>query len=281
MLAIDDDCADKYTFIKGFERIRNLRHEPLYDTYDRVVTLDAGSLQRIGAAKDCILPSTKILNIDHHWTSDNFAHINLVDVNSSATAEILYDLSHSLGLKITPIMAEALFVGILTDTGRFRFSNTTARAMQICADLAAQGVDAPLITEKIYYNHPFDIVQALAKALSSLKLYLDGQVSIMSLNWSDLVDDTEGFVEYGVSIKGVKLAAFLCEIEPNLWKVSLRSRCEVDVSRIAANFGGGGHLKAAGFRRRGEKDKLKTLLLKAFEESLNSEPVASNLNNTI
>jgi len=269
-LAIDDNCAEKYQFMQGFERIRNLKLQPLQRIYNRIAALDVGSLPRMGAAQECIGPATKILNIDHHWTGSHFAHINLIDVYSSATSEILYDLCNALKLEITPMMAEALFVGILTDTGRFRFANTTARAMQICADLAARGVDAARLTERIYFDHPFETMRALTKALASLELYSDGQVSLMSLDMKDLVDDTEGFVEYGVAIKGVKLAAFLCEIGPDLWKVSLRSRCEIDVSVIAINFGGGGHLKAAGFRRRSKKDTLKTALLKAFEASLNS-----------
>jgi len=261
IVAVDDVLPDKYSFLPGFDRIRSLRVNPFREIVPRMAVLDAGALARIGSAQDCIGPNTRIINIDHHHTGDDYGHLNLVEVNASATAEILYRLCSRLKLEITPQIAYGLYIGILTDTGRFRYSNTTHQAMDICGDLISKGVNPGWVVENIYYNLPFELVQALARALLTLELHFGGLVCMLSLNRGHYVSDTEGFVEYAASIKGVALAAFVCELEEKLYKVSLRSRCSVDVSQVAQKFGGGGHIKAAGFRFNGTKGELVERLL--------------------
>jgi phosphoesterase RecJ-like protein len=268
IIAVDDACPEKYSFMPGFNRIRNLRRDPETRHFARLVILDAGALPRIGSAQQCIGPETRILNIDHHFSGQPYGHLNLVDVEAAATAEILYRLCVDLGLEIDQQIAYGLFVGILTDTGRFRFANTTSKALAICGELVKRGVDAGWTTENIYYNLPFELVQALARALASIELHFGGLVCLLSLDRSHFVADTEGFVEYASSIKGVALAAFVCEMEERLYKVSLRSRSPVDVSEVARQFGGGGHIKAAGFRFHGEKSQLAALLLAAFQRQI-------------
>jgi phosphoesterase RecJ-like protein len=272
ILAVDDACPVKYSFLPGFEKIRNLKNDPLYKSFDRFVVLDAGALLRTGSAQKCIEPNARILNIDHHFTGDYYGDLNVVDTIASATSEILHDLTLSMGLKITPEMAQALYVGILTDTGRFRFANTTPHAFQVCANLVALGVDSGSITEQVFYNMPIEQVQALAKTLASIEMLDDGRICLAGLMQEDAVADTEGFVEHAASIKEVLLAGFYCEVEPDLFKVSLRSRCEVDVSAIATSYGGGGHRKAAGFRFRGKLELLKARLEVSLRRAL-AEPI--------
>lgn len=268
VIAVDDACPPKYSFLPGFSRIVNLRLRPLEEIFDRVVVLDAGALARVGSAQQCIGPRTRILNIDHHFTGQYYGHLNLVDANASATAELLYRLCRDLNIPLHRQIAYGLFVGILTDTGRFRFGNTTADAFRICGELVAAGVDPGWVTENVFFNMPLTFVQALARALSTLELHYGGLVCLLELNRSDYINDTEGFVEYAASIQGVALAAFICELDENLFKVSLRSRSPVDVSLIARNFGGGGHLKAAGFRFRGQRDVLVSRLLAQFKQAI-------------
>ena len=268
IIAVDDACPDKYGFLPGFNRIRNLRTDPLTRHFTRVVILDAGALPRIGSAQQCLGPETRILNIDHHYTGQPYGHLNLVDVNASATAEILFRLCEELGLEIDQQIAYGLFTGILTDTGRFRFANTTSRALTICGELIRHGVDAGWATENIYYNLPFELVQTLARALASIELRFGGLVCLLNLDRSHNIGDTEGFVEYASSIRGVALAAFICEMEERLFKVSLRSRSSVDVSDVARKFGGGGHIKAAGFRFHGDKNLLTAQLLAEFQAQI-------------
>ncbi len=263
LTAIDDVLPEKYSFLPGFDRIRkfNIQHPEFNISYDRLVILDAGALLRIGSARSCIGKKTKILNIDHHYSGPYYGDINLVNVGAAATAEILYDLCEEFGIEIDEQIAYGLFVGILTDTGRFRFSNTSSRAMAICADLISKGVNPGWVTENVYYNLQFENVQALARALSTIERHLNGLICIVSLGQEKDVNDTEGFVEYASSITGVALAAFIREIDEKIYKVSLRSRCRVDVAEVATKFGGGGHLKAAGFRYLGtKKDLVKDLI---------------------
>lgn len=261
VLVVDDEVPEKYSFLPGIERILSFGNWSGEKVFERVVMLDAGALPRIGKIKSCIGPDTRILNIDHHYTGPYMGDINLVDVEACATAEILYDLCDLLDVEITPQIAYGLYVGILTDTGRFRFSNTSERALTICGDLITKGVNPGLVTENIYYNLQFKNVQALSRALSTIKLYYDGLVCMSSLGRKHSTDDTEGFIEYASSVKGVVLAAFIRELDDRLYKVSLRSRCKVDVSEVARKFGGGGHLKAAGFRYTGRKKNLVANLL--------------------
>ncbi|HHE47075.1 MAG TPA: bifunctional oligoribonuclease/PAP phosphatase NrnA [Bacteroidetes bacterium] len=268
VLAVDDIVPERYSFLPGFEKIRNLSELPLNKVFDRVVVLDAGALPRIGSAQACIGKKTKILNIDHHFTGPYYGSINHVNVKACATAEILFDLCIQLELEINQQIAYGLYVGILTDTGRFSFSNTGPRALEICADLIRRGVDPSRITDNVYHNQSFESVKALSSALSTLELHKDGLICLLSLDRDHDTNDTEGFVEHALSIKGVVLAAFLREMHEELYKVSLRSRCQVDVSEVAAKFGGGGHLKAAGFRFTGMKNDLVDGLIEEFERQL-------------
>lgn len=261
ILAIDDACPEKYSFLPGFAKIRNLREQPLEIEFPKVVVLDAGALARIGSARRCIGKGTKILNIDHHFTGEMYGDLNLVDPNASATAEILYNLCIELDLEIDINIAYGLYVGILTDTGRFRFANSSARAMKICSEFLSKGVDPGWVTENLYFNLPFELIQALARALFTIELHYGGLVCIIRLEHGHYIEDSEWFVGYASSIKGVALAAFICEMDPGVYKVSLRSRCSIAVSDVARKFGGGGHLKAAGFRYRGDKDRLVPSLL--------------------
>lgn len=267
-LAVDDPCPQKYNFLAGFESVKNLKQEALAHKFSRVVILDAGAISRIGSAKKYISETARILNIDHHLTGDIVGSVNLINTEASATSEMLFDLFQALDIVITKDMAMALYTGILTDTGRFRFANTTSHAMHVAAELIAIGIDPGLLTENIYFNIPAAQMKSLAKALESLEIHGDGRICIIGLNGAETVNDTEGFVEYAASIQGVELAVFYSLMEPGMFKVSLRSRCDIDVSEIALKFGGGGHRKASGFRYRGDLPILKARLLDVLTKSL-------------
>ena len=159
-------------------------------------------------------------------------------------------------MEIDKQIAYGLYVGILADTGRFRFTNTNARSFKICGEMVEKGVDPSWVTENVYYNQPIDSIQALAATLSSMELHFDGLVSLINLDNQYKQSDSEGFVEHASSVKGVAMAVFVRELDDEVYKVSLRSRCRIDVALVARKFGGGGHLKAAGFRYKGKREKL-------------------------
>lgn len=273
ILSIDDIVPKKYAFLPGASTIRNLRQQPLNRIFPRVAVLDAGALPRIGAAQKCIGPDTKVLNIDHHFTGKYYGDINVIEVNASATAELLYQLCLDLDLNFTPQVAYGLYVGILTDTGRFRFTNTNAESLKICGDLVGRGVKPGWVNENVYYNFPFNMIKALAKTLSTIKLHCDGLVCLLQLDGTEFLDQSEGFVEYAASIQGVVLSAFVCEMKHGVFKVSLRSRCVVDVSEVARRFGGGGHRKAAGFRYIGGQNDLIDSLVNEFKREIDTNEI--------
>ncbi|MFN3821964.1 MAG: DHH family phosphoesterase, partial [bacterium] len=220
------------------------------------------------AAREMIDLEAEILNIDHHHTIEPFGSVNWIFPEASATCEILFYLFKGLNIPITTNEANALFTGILTDTGRFRFSNTSSEALRICAELVEYGVNPGWVTENIYYNFPAEQMKALGVALQHLEFYSGGKIALMEIPWAFATDDTEGFVEYATSIEGVMLGALITQMGPGEWKVSLRSRVSLDVSKVAKFFGGGGHKKAAGFKYKGELERLKEELVSVLEKGL-------------
>jgi phosphoesterase RecJ-like protein len=268
-LAIDDHCPEKYNFMPGFDKIRNLKSDPITAVYDKVVILDAGSMTRIGSAKLGIDEHTTIMNIDHHFTGDLYGKLNIVDPDACATAVILYDLCLNLEIEISPQIAYGIYVGILTDTGRFRYSNTTSKALCICSEMIAKGVAPGMVVDKLYFNISTKVVSSIAWGLSKMEIHCNGLVSIIHLDQKHYVPDVESLVDFGLSVKGVVLSAFISEMDKNQFKVSLRSRCDVDVSAVAKLFGGGGHQKASGFRISGIYADAKPKIIDELQFAIN------------
>jgi phosphoesterase RecJ-like protein len=195
-----------------------------------------------------------ILNIDHHHDNTNFGTVNLVVGDASCTAEILWQLAGELGVEITPTMAEALYIALITDTGRFMYENTGARAHQMAADLIEAGVDVAGVYRQLYQDLPFPRLQLLARALNGVQRLDDGRVTVAHLTRADfgetgaIESDSEGVVDHLRAVEQTKVAVLIRELlDREGRKVSLRSTDgTVDVSVIARSLGGGGHRQAAG-----------------------------------
>jgi bifunctional oligoribonuclease and PAP phosphatase NrnA len=220
------------------------------------VFLDCGNLDRnpLAALRD----AEPLLNIDHHHDNTRFGTVNHIDEEASCTAEIVWDLMRELGVALTPRIAEALYVGLITDTGRFSYENTTSRAHLMAAELIDAGVDVAGLYRRIYEGIPYAKLQLLGRALASARRFDDGSLTVAVLSAEDFsqtgAEDNyaEGIVDHLRAVSGTKVAALIREIRSGgrcgEWKVSLRaSDDEVDVSAIARTFGGGGHRRAAGF----------------------------------
>lgn len=233
-------------------------HEPPRDISERVVVfLDCGNIDRMPV--DFLrTDGTHIVNIDHHHDNTRFGTVNLVDQHASCTAEIIWMLAAELGAVLTRPMSEALYVGLVTDTGKFMYENTTARAHRMAAELIEAGVDTHAIYRKLYEQMPYARLELLARALARIERHDGGALTITSLTKLDytetgaLESDTEGIVDHMRAIEGTRVAAvareLLSEDRAGLRKVSLRaSDGSVDVSIIAREHGGGGHRQAAGF----------------------------------
>jgi len=221
-----------------------------------VVFLDCGNIDRMPV--DFLKrEGVHILNIDHHHDNTRFGTVNLVVSDASCTAEIVFDLSRELGAELTPRIADAMYVGLVTDTGRFMYQNTTPAAHRMAADLIEAGVDTHGVYRRLFEDLPYRRLQLLARALGSVARYDEGIITMASLTRQDfeetgaLETDSEGIVDHVRSVEGTKVAVLarelLCDDRRGQSKVSLRATdTSVDVSSIARALGGGGHRQAAG-----------------------------------
>lgn len=266
--AMGDPFPARLRFLPGAGEVMTLDAVSLPRKYDGAVILDAGSRLRIGKVDDYLASSAEIVNIDHHVSNDQFGTINLLHLDASATSQIIFDIFCDFGFTPNPDEATCLYTGILTDTGRFRFSNTTSRTLEVASHLVDLGADPTYITEQIYYELPLEDVQAIGKALSTLEVFGDGQVCTLFLSGDNEVQDSDSLVDLGLSIQGVEVALLFCEMDDGRVRVSLRSKSRVNVSELAEHFGGGGHFKAAGVRMRGTLESARDRLLPAVLEAV-------------
>jgi phosphoesterase RecJ-like protein len=231
---------------------------PPEDVYDRtVVFLDCGNIDRMPVdflQQDGI----HIVNIDHHHDNTHFGTVNLVVPEASCTAEIVWHLAQDLGAEITPPVANALYLGLVTDTGRFMYENTTAEAHRMAADLIEAGVVPHEVYRRLFEDLPFRRLQLLQRALASVERLDGGSMTVAHLTKADFEDtgaletDSEGIVDHMRAVEGTSVAVLVRELlsdeRAGKRKVSLRATDgKVDVSRIARELGGGGHPQAAGF----------------------------------
>lgn len=258
-----------------FLPLADVFHEPPADVADRVlVFLDCGNIDRM-PEPFLRREGAHILNIDHHHDNTRFGTIDYVDPGASCTAEMVWDLMNELGVTPDLKTAEALYVGVVTDTGRFMYENTGPRAHHMAAALIEAGVDTHLVYRRLYEEMPFGKLALLGRALQNVARYDGGALTIAHISREDFAaaqaEDSysEGIVDHLRSVEGTKVAALAREIEPHRWKVSLRSTDgEVDVSVIARAGGGGGHRQAAGFSTAMGGDELVAFLRDRIADQL-------------
>jgi len=259
-----------YRFLPAVGRIRN-RVEDV-NRFDTAVILDCGTLERVGTFADDVAKKVPIIiNIDHHATNTGFGHFQLVSEKACATSQIVYQLVQAMGVEMDASVATAIYTGILTDTGSFRFSNTNREAFAICEKMVAIGVDPSEVARHVYGTYSLGRIKLLNLALDSIEISNNGHLSIMTVTKEMLTEtethaeDADGLINYARRIRDVKVAALIHEQEngngnsgrQKRFHVSLRSDGSVDVSRIAMGFGGGGHAGAAGFSVESSLSELK------------------------
>jgi len=244
-----------------------------------IVFLDCGNLER-NPAVAFRRPGAHIVNIDHHHDNTRFGTVNYVLPEASCTAEIVWDLMYGLGVAPTRSIAEALYVGLITDTGRFMYENTGPRAHVMAADLIETGVDVHEIYRRVYEGVPYGKLALLARGLAKVHRYDDGQLTVTELDAQDFADSgaeesySEGVIDHLRAVEGTAVAALIRERTGNsdggrARKVSLRASDErVDVSAIARAQGGGGHRQAAGFSTSLEWDELVAFLREEVAQQL-------------
>ncbi len=235
-----------------------------------VVFLDCGNLDR-NPAEAFRRPEVHLLNVDHHHDNTRFGTFNLVVADASCTAEIVWDLMRELGVRPTPLVAEALYVGLITDTGRFMYENTGRRAHLMAADLIDAGVDVHDVYHRVYEGVPYGKLTLLARGLAKVERYDEGRLTMSALSAADFAASgaqesySEGVVDHLRAVQGTAVAALIRDKlgapRTDLRKVSLRASDDrVDVSLIARVQGGGGHRQAAGFTTGLSHDELVAFL---------------------
>ncbi len=268
-ILLNDIIPQKFDFLPGIHQIIQLNKHQFDRRFKNIIVLDSSDLERIGAVQEILLPETTIINIDHHLSNSQFGQLNFIDQKESSTAEIVYSIYALLGIPITPDIATLFYIGILCDTGRFLFPNTTYRSLLICAEMAKKGALPGYLAEQIYCKTSPQTIRALSSALSTIEFHFDGAVSSIYLANGIFKTheeiDTEGFVDYLLAIDGTEVEFFMIEFEPGAFRVSFRSKSNVDVNKVAEEFGGGGHTRASGCVIRGTISEVKRQILGVLE----------------
>lgn len=248
-----EEFSESFRFLQGADEVL---HDCEGDkNYDLFFALDCGDIQRLGVAKAYFGSAKKTICIDHHISNMGFAQINYIEPEASSASELVCTLLEEN--KITKGMAEALYMGMVHDTGVFQYSCTSSRTMRLAGMLMDKGIDFSKIVDDTYYVKTYVQNQILGRALLESILMLDNRIIFSAIRQKDMrfygvtAKDLDGIVQQLRNTKGVEAAIFLYETGPQEFKVSMRSNGKIDVSRIACYFGGGGHVRAAGCSMQG------------------------------
>jgi len=265
-----DSVPESFWFLNRADEIRT--DFPSHNSYDTMFILDCGSLDRIGAAIAYFPAAKTTINIDHHISNTGFSDISIIDLESSSTCELLYTLMDKD--KISYATAEALYLGIVHDTGVFKHSNTKRRTMEIAGALLDKGVSSSKIIDGTFYEKTFLQNQILGHTLMESSLYLGGRVILSYISqklihfYKSRPTDYDGIIDQLRITKGIEAAILFIEMEESEYKVSMRSNTFVDVSIIATSFGGGGHIRAAGCTIKGSLGEVTYQILNAIEQQM-------------
>lgn len=266
-----DRTPENYLFLSGSDRI--VHELPPLEPFEVAFILDCSELDRIGKESARVRSIPNLVNIDHHVSNGGFCDVRLIDPQASSTGELIFRLVRNMGIALTAEMATCLYTAILTDTGGFRYGNTRRGALLAAADLVEGGADPQWISENIYEADPPARIRLLAAVLPTLTIDEGGRVASLAITQKALADagalpdHTEGFVDLPRSIRGVEIAILYSELSERRFKLSLRSKGNVNVERVARAFGGGGHTNAAGCRVDGELPEIRRRVLEAIRAS--------------
>jgi bifunctional oligoribonuclease and PAP phosphatase NrnA len=261
----------EYQFMDLGELLRDLPG----DVHGRVLlAVDCANERRLGPDPSLYERAPLVIDIDHHHDNSRFGQLNYIEPHASSTGEIMRDLLAELGGKLTPEIAEALYIAIVTDTGRFQYANTTAKALRLAAELVEAGADVHRVFQGVYENVAFAKLKLIARALDHARVYEGGRVIVSHLEREDFdaagaeEPYSEGIIDYLRAVEGAEIAALIREPPTRngpTRRVSLRTTAEgVDVSQIARKSGGGGHRMAAGFSSESSVDDITEFIRREY-----------------
>lgn len=248
-----EEVPDTFSYITDVETVKN--EWTMGTEYDLLILLDISSVDRIGVAGEALDTAKKTVCIDHHITNPGIAKFNHVVPDASSTCEVVYELMSLDG--ISRAAAEALYTGIVHDTGVFQYSNTSKRTMQVAGELMDQGIDFTSIIKNSFYTKTYIQNQIMGRTIMESIMLMNGKCIASYIRQKDMKfygvtpKDLDGIVNQLQNTRGVEVAIFLYETGVQEYKVSMRSNNDVNVAAIASHFGGGGHVKAAGCTMQG------------------------------
>jgi bifunctional oligoribonuclease and PAP phosphatase NrnA len=275
-----DPIPTIYRPLPGSDRVHTGEEPPagFPDRFDAIIVLECPSPDRTGLEQH--LSARPIINIDHHLGNQLYGSVNWVDSAAPAVGEMVYRLAQGLKLTLDPETASCLYLTLVTDTGGFRFSNATPAAFEAAASLVRDGAHPEQVSQWLYESQPLAVVRLIGEMLQTLKIHEDGRVAtaLLTPTMFDRVGaqpgDSEGLIDFPRSIAGVEAVALIRQREDGTHKVSLRSRGEVDVEKIARHHGGGGHRNAAGFVLEGDGEAARQKVAEALAAALNPAAAA-------
>ena len=264
---LGDGVPCLYRNLPGAAELRTA--PPQAAQYEAALILECNSLERTGLAG---LEGLFSINIDHHETGAEYADVNFVVPTAAAAAELVYRLAQAAQVPITPAIATCLYTAMLTDTGSFCFSSTSAQTFAFAREMVLAGADPAAIAQQVYFSNPAAKMHLLGRALGNLEC--QGPLSWMHVSQADMAatgatgEDCEGLVNWALSIHGIEATAFFREVPGCQYRVSLRSKGRIDVARIAQAFGGGGHVCASGHEIAGPLEAAREQVLNALRQAL-------------
>jgi phosphoesterase RecJ-like protein len=264
-----DPVPHAYQKLPGAEMVRVT---PSVDRpYDAVFVIECSDIDRPGLID---LEKQFVVNIDHHSTTALFGTINWIDSTASAVGEMIYNLCKAIGVRVTREIAECVYTALVTDTGSFHYSNTTERTFKVASELVRAGVKPAKVSQAVFGNYPWSKIALTSSVLATVRRDTSGRVAWLRQTQemqeragaSD--EDGDGLVNYPLSCGEVEAVAFFKENKPGEYRVSLRSKCDVNVARIAEHFGGGGHRNAAGCTFRGTIEEAERAIVAPLIEAV-------------
>ena len=275
-----DKIPSSYEQLPGADEIRQAAE--VNGKYDAVFVIECSDVTRPGIKN---LENQFTVNIDHHATSEHFGTVNWIDSTASAVGEMIYNLCKAIGGRISREIAECVYMALVTDTGSFHFPNTTDRTLKVASELVKAGARPSAISQAVYNNYSWSRIELMRQVLETVKRDESGRVAWMRQSFkmeeeAGATDgDNNGFVNIPLAAREVEAVIYMREVQPETFRVSLRSKGDLNVARIAEKFGGGGHKNAAGCRVAGNWDECEKEIVSAVIEAI--ERLDSEFNGTV
>ena len=258
-----------------FPGVPEIRIAPaVEDDFDAAIIMECGDLARTGVSG---LDRFPVINIDHHPGNTAYGSLNWFDASAAACGEMVFELVRALGVPLTPVIATHVYLAILTDTGSFHYSNISPRTFDICRECLEAGVDPLLVARNVYDSNNMGRLKLFGTVLSAMQLDVTGRIAIVYLDHEmaraagGTYEDTEGLINLPLTVKEIQAVVFFKQSEGEEYRVSMRSKGEVDIGAVAKEFNGGGHKNAAGCTVRGGIDALQKMFIEKIERAIESQ----------